>query len=123
MDAICGARQEIGSALAELPRGTKKEPGYRYEDSNRYYRGRVLVKLREASEEGVELRSLGAELREGFTDEDVPWIYGIVRSLERDGLAAVSGERPAYAAVAEDCPSYGASDQQDEPGETRVRLP
>lgn len=65
-------------------------------------------------------------MREGFAEEDVSWIYGIVRSLERDGLAAVFGERPSCAtdAVAEDRPAYGAEDgERDDPGETRVRLP
>lgn len=124
MGAACSARQAIGDALAQLPRGAKKGSGYVYEDSNRYYRGRVLAKLRDASEGGVELRDLGAGLREGFTEEDVPWIYGVVRSLEKDGLAAVSGERPEHPAdaVGEERARYG-TDEDAEPKETRVKLP
>ena len=124
LGATCSARQKIGGALAGLSRGAKKEPGYRYEDSNRYYRGRVLARLRDASEEGVELRSLGAEVREGFTDEDAPWIYGVVRSLEKDGLAAISEKRPtgAAGAVAEERARYDAEEGNGSK-ETHVRLP
>ena len=46
-----------------------------------------------------------------FTDDDVPWLHGVVESLERDGLAAVAEERAPYG-------SDGG-----ESGGTRVGLP
>jgi A/G-specific adenine glycosylase len=110
----CRARPEVEEALAKLPRGAKKEPGYRYEETNRYYRGRVLAQLREdasARDEGIDLRDLGRRVREGFTDEDMPWLYGVVESLRKDGLAAVAEEVAAYVT------------DGDERAETRVRLP
>ena len=124
LGATCSARQKIVDALAGLPRGTKKESGYRYEDSNRYYGGRVLARLRDASEEGIELRSLGAKVHEGVTDEDVPWIYGVVRSLEKDGLAIISEKRLADAAdaVAEERARYDAEEDHVPKG-IHIRLP
>ena len=109
----CLARPEVGESLARQPRGAKKEPGYRYEDTNRYLRGRVLAQLREdaaASGGGIDLRELGRQVREGFTDEDVPLLHGVVESLAKDGLA-----------VAEERAAYGSDG--DEKGEMRVRLP
>jgi hypothetical protein len=73
----------------------------------------VLAQLREdaaKSGEGVDLRDLGRRLREGFTDEDVPWLSGVVESLKKDGLA-----------VAEERAAYGSDGDGD--GQTRVRLP
>jgi hypothetical protein len=103
----------VGEALVRLPRAARKEPGYRYEGTNRYYRGRVLAQLREdasASDEEIDLRDLGRRVCEGFTDEDVPWLYGVVESLRKDGLAAVPEERAAY----------GSDDAES--GEARVKL-
>jgi len=82
--------------------GTGKSAGYRYEGTNRYYRGRVLAALRALpvdAPEGVELRELGSALRPDFTEDELPWISGVVESLRQDGLAAVTAiqeERPAY---------------------------
>jgi hypothetical protein len=76
----------VGEALVRLPRAARKEPGYRYEGTNRYHRGRVLAQLREdasASDEEIDLRDLGRRVCEGFTDDDVPWLYGVVESLRK----------------------------------------
>lgn len=109
LEAVCRARPAMGS-VAPAPREprAKKGSGHRYEDSNRYYRGRVLARLRE-SEEGVDLRELGRGLRDGFGEEDLTWIRGVVESLQSDGLA-----------VAEERAAYG---EGEDPGEARVRLP
>lgn len=129
----CRARARISGALAALPRPPKAETAYRYEDSNRYLRGRVLARLREAPAAGVSLRELGAALREGFGEGDLDRIRTVVESLEKDGLAAVYGQQPhdnRAEAVAETRPAYGTERevQREEParlpdGETRVRLP
>jgi hypothetical protein len=50
-------------------------------------------------------------VREGFTDEDVPWLYGVVESLRKDGLAVVAEESAAY------------TTDGGQRAETRVRLP
>jgi hypothetical protein len=65
-------------------------------------------------------------LREGVAEEDVSWIYGVVRSFERDGLAVVFEERRSCAtdALVEDGLAYGAEDsERDDLSEARVRLP
>jgi A/G-specific adenine glycosylase len=119
---LCAARPTIRAKLATLPRA--ENAARRYEGSNRYHRGRVLAALREAPEGGVALRELGEGLREGFGEGDLPWLLGVVGSLEKDGLVVVSsaGERPR--AVAEDRAAYGADRPGNPPGaNTRVSLP
>ena len=129
----CRASEGIRDALSAAPRHPKK-PGHAYEGSNRYYRGRVLAKLRGAPEEGITLSDLGAALREGFTDDDLPWVEGIVRSLEKDGLAVFDAAsrvgvkttaRNAVEAVAEKRADYGTgvSGGAEELATVRVRLP
>ena len=113
--AACHARPTIADALGELPRRpTRKSP--RYDGSNRYYRGRVLAELRglpvdEGAESGIPIHDLGERVSEGFGTDDVPWLYGVVESLARDGLATVAKDAPAYDAAV------------SEPGEVRVKLP
>jgi hypothetical protein len=106
-----------------LPRGEKAT--YRYEGSNRYYRGRVLAALREAPEEGVPLRELGEGLREGFGEQDLPWLRNVVESLEKDGLVRVSSTRDRSQTVTEECARYGIRCPCSPPcgGATRVSLP
>ena len=123
----CRARETIHDALAATPRSPQK-PGHKYEGSNRYYRGRVLARLREAPEGGVTLRDLGVALRDGFTDEDLPWVEAVAYSLEKDGLAVldrISRKPDTVDAVAEGHPAYGAGDSEGAGGlgAARVRLP
>jgi hypothetical protein len=119
---LCAARPTIWGTIASLPHAERAT--YRYEGSNRYYRGRVLAALREAPEGGVPLRELGEGLREGFAEEDLPWLRGVVESLERDGLVRVSSAREWPQAVAEERAAYGADRPEDPPhAATRVSLP
>ena len=74
--------------MTSLPRA--ENATFRYEGSNRYYRGRVLAVLRETSEESIPLHELGTILREDFGDEDLSRLSGILESLEKDGLVKVS---------------------------------
>ncbi len=108
---VCRSHPGITEALANTPRRARKSPELRYEDSNRYLRGRVLAQLRDgpADGEGIALRELGGMLREGFTEDDVPRLYEVVESLKKDGL--VAEEQAPYLTEGED------------PGEPRVRLP
>ena len=89
----CLAHPKMQAALAALPRaGGKAASTPRYEETNRYLRGRALAVLREAPPEGVALNELGKALREGFGDADLPWLRGVVETLRKDGLARVSPE-------------------------------
>ena len=51
------------------------------------------------------------EMGNGFTDEDLPWLYGVVERLKKHGLAVVAEVRAAY----------GSDGTESE--EARVRLP
>jgi A/G-specific adenine glycosylase len=119
---LCTARPTIRGTIASLPRAERAT--YRYEGSNRYYRGRVLAVLREAPSGGIPLRELGEGLREDFGEEELPWLRGVVESLEKDGLARLCPAKDDLQSVAEGRSAYGA----DRPGGTahapvRVRLP
>jgi A/G-specific adenine glycosylase len=122
LSGLCAARPMIQGSLATLP-GAEKA-AHKYEGSNRYYRGRVLAMLREAPEEGIPLHELGEGLCEGFGEEDLPWLRGVVEGLEKDGLLRASSARDWPQAVAEERAAYGADRSEDPPYATmRVSLP
>lgn len=118
LQAECRAYPAIQSAIAGLPRGTRLKAEAPFAGSNRYYRGRVLAALRDLPEQdaasGIDLNRLGPQVREGFTDADVPWLYDVVTGLARDGLAHAAEESPAY-----DADPAPLTD----PGSVRVKLP
>lgn len=97
----CRAFPGVGEMPAAGDKGqAARRPAYRYEGSDRYYRGRVLARLREeyardGAEEGIPLDELGARVRDGFAAGDVSWLRGVVDGLARDGLA-IAEERPIY---------------------------
>lgn len=99
----CRARPAIGAAIAALPRRMPSAGSrFRYEDSNRYVRGRVLAHLRDRVDADgfggvLSIAELGSRLRGDFSAEHVPWLTGVIDSLAKDGLA-VAEERPVYEA-------------------------
>jgi A/G-specific adenine glycosylase len=109
----CRAFPAILSALGELPRGVRLKRETPFEGSNRFYRGRVLAALREQRDDGIALNDLGPRVRDGFADTHLPWLYGVVQGLARDGLAQ----------VAEDAPTYDAGKDAESIGNRRVKLP
>lgn len=116
----CRAFPAIQSAIGELPRGPRAKPEAPFAGSNRYYRGRVVAALRElaADDAGIDLRTLGPRVRVGFGDEDVPWLYDVVRGLARDGLALAAEESPSY-----DAGTTSPDEPRTDPPDLRVRLP
>lgn len=96
MQTDCVAFPTMLATLAELPKGTRRKQEGAFEGSNRFYRGRAIAALREA-DSGLDLGDLGARLRDDYSEQDLPWLVDLVRSLERDGLA-VAEERPTYEA-------------------------
>ena len=122
LSALCAARPTIRAKLATLPRAERA--ARRYEGSNRYYRGRALAALRGAPEGGVTLRELGEGLREGFGEEDLPWLLGVVGSLDKDGLVRMSSAEGRSEVLAEEQAAYGSGRPEDPPRAwSRVSLP
>lgn len=113
MQSVCRAFPTILTALGELPRGVRLKREAPFTGSNRFYRGRVLDALREHSSTGISLTELGPRIRDDFGEGDLPWLYDVVRGLQRDGLAM----------VAEESQTYDAGDQEETLGEQRVKLP
>lgn len=77
-----------------------------FEQTSRYFRGRIVHELREHEGEGIAVSELGLVLKEDFTDLDMPWLIELVQGLERDGLAAIAEAEAEY-----------------DVSETRIRLP
>lgn len=112
MQHDCEAFPSIQSTLKTLPKGTRLKQEGTFEGSNRWYRGRAIEALRTA-QSGLTLIDLGAHLRPDFTPSDLPWLFELVRGLERDGLAS----------IAEDRPEYSVEGDGEPVGEVVVRLP
>jgi ribosomal protein L12E/L44/L45/RPP1/RPP2 len=115
-------------ALAALPRAQKTARTPRYEDTNRYLRGRVLARLREeADPEGLPLPELARLLQRDGADVEPIGLMAVVESLERDGLARVtplserSAGHPAGAGAEERAP-YAAGEKREDPTEIRLSL-
>jgi A/G-specific adenine glycosylase len=111
----CNAFPLVQTLLIARTTPASPSPSQPFEKTTRYFRGRIVEALRKLPEHdrsGIDLASLGSRVREGFSDDDVPWLRGLVDGLQRDGLAV----------VAEDSPVYDAEGGVD-PSRARVRLP
>ncbi len=65
-----------------------------YAGSNRFYRGRAIEALRQLGPgEALPLLALGRQLKEGFGDDDMPWLRTLVDGLARDGLLALDDDQ------------------------------
>jgi hypothetical protein len=95
----------IRGLLASLPRGEKA--AYRYEGSNRYYRGRVLAALREAPEEGILPARARRRLTRGFRRAGPALAPKRCGEPGKDGLVRVSSTRDRPQTVTEERARYG----------------
>ncbi len=119
----CRARMEASSV--GWPRPERESPTYRYEDSHRYHRGRVLAELREVSHagsEGIAFRELGRRVKPDFDERDPQWLYAAVGSLCKDGLAKVASRPETPGMVAEERAPYGVG-SEERSLEQKVSLP
>ena len=65
-----------------------------YAGSNRFYRGRAIEALRQLGPgQTLPLPALGRQLKDGFGDDDMPWLRTLVDGLARDGLLALDDEQ------------------------------
>jgi len=84
----CKAAGTFMSGRAAIAEGRARYQTSRFQGSTRYYRGRILQRLREAADgQGLSLLQLGNGLKPGFAEADLAWLEGLVAGLERDGLA------------------------------------
>ncbi|MBI4200065.1 MAG: A/G-specific adenine glycosylase [Chloroflexi bacterium] len=61
-----------------------------FRGSSRYYRGRIVHQLRLLPPgESVALEELGTRVKTTFAVTELPWLYRLVATLEREGLARV----------------------------------
>jgi hypothetical protein len=93
-----------------------------FEQTNRYYRGRILDELRAHQGEGVSLAEMGPAVKPEFSESDYPWLLELVTALERDGLLVIDDRPPAQVPVgmvAEDSAVYDAGSVET----IKVRLP
>jgi A/G-specific adenine glycosylase len=65
-----------------------------YNGSNRFYRGRAIEALRQlVPGESMPLAALGRQIKQGFGDDDMPWLRALAEGLARDGLLALEGDQ------------------------------
>jgi A/G-specific adenine glycosylase len=98
----CAAFPAIQSAITARRSRPRPEPVEPFENTNRYYRGRIVETLRSlpnGEDQGIPLDELGAAIRRDFSGTDRPWLENLVRGLQRDGLAMVAEESPDYDAT------------------------
>jgi A/G-specific adenine glycosylase len=95
LQAECRAFPTIQSLIATRAERTDDNPPF--EQTSRYFRGRLLAELRDAHpDRGIPLASLGPRIRPDFTEDHLPWLRGLVHGLARDGLALVAEAAPPY---------------------------
>jgi A/G-specific adenine glycosylase len=97
---VCRSADDFLTGRAS-PTAIRRTPPYRFEESNRFYRGRILARLRslpeaDASSPGIDLNDLGRSIRDDFDDGHIDWLRGIVGGLAKDGLASISEESAVY---------------------------
>lgn len=112
VQAHCRAFPAILTAVQQHTATRRATGATPFVGSSRWYRGRILAALRAAPpDQGLTLADIGQQIREGFSDRDLPWLQQLVGGLARDGLATIAEESPAYDAAPPD------------PRQRRVRLP
>jgi A/G-specific adenine glycosylase len=94
LQRACAAYPAIQTAIKEIPVGTRLKREGTWEGSNRQARGRIVDTLRQHP--ALLIDDLGGRIRPAYTEQDRPWLYDLVRALERDGLAKVAEEDGTY---------------------------
>jgi A/G-specific adenine glycosylase len=94
LQADCSAYPVIQTNIAELPVGARLKNEAAFHGSNRQFRGRVVEELRRQPRST--LAQLGPLVKSGFADEDLPWLYGVITGLARDGLVTIQEAAAHY---------------------------
>lgn len=79
-----------GAVLRQVRKVAEKKASYQtqpFTSSNRYFRGRIIDLLRsQPVGSRISLAVLGAHIKQGFDDDDLPWLRQLVEGLAKDGL-------------------------------------
>lgn len=90
---LCVARPllaAVSDGAGRLADGGKGRTSQPFVGSRRYYRGRIVAALRELEEgEALDLFALGRIVKPAFSADDLPWLEGLLRDLQKDGLATL----------------------------------
>lgn len=123
LQEMCAARPEIQTIIAQQPKGARAARELPFKESNRYFRGRVidLLRDRDLAHVGLTLEEIGPQVRAEFADADLPWLFEVVRGLEKDGLAMVAEEEPVYDSVI--ATNVAKDELPPELGSLRIKLP
>jgi A/G-specific adenine glycosylase len=90
----CAAFPAIQTDIAELPVGVRLKNEAAFHGSNRQFRGRVVEELRRTP--NATLAELGPKVKTDFAEHDLPWLYGVVSGLARDGLVTIREPAAEY---------------------------
>ena len=125
LQEMCAAWPEIQTVIAQQPKNSRAAKEIPFKESNRYFRGRVidLLRDRDLAHAGMTLEEIGPQVRSEFVEADLPWLFEVVRGLEKDGLAMVAEDEPVYDAATK---ANGAKDElltANELGSLRIKLP
>jgi A/G-specific adenine glycosylase len=91
---------EARASYDAKPANSRRKPGYTreselpFEQTSRYFRGRLVDALRSLPSSGsLPLAELGPRIKPDYTHADLPWLRALVHGLARDGLArTVAGD-------------------------------
>ena len=74
------------------------KPVERFEETTRYFRGRIVEALRDpdCARAGLSFEEIGRQIKPDYSSELLPWVTDLIRGLERDGLAAIAEEPAGY---------------------------
>lgn len=102
--AGCDSRGWVKPVEAPRQRAAESRIAYRvkarFEETSRYFRGRVVDVLRELPNgRSIEMEALGPRVRPDFDVTRLPWLRDLIDGLERDGLLVVSADAPTRIAL------------------------
>jgi A/G-specific adenine glycosylase len=130
---ICKAAPTIGAALAEQQGARRRaartgERATPFTSTARFFRGQTLRALGAHPDEvGLDLDTLGPQVKADYTPADRPWLYDLVTALHKDRLVSVRPQPTATTALRESRAAYAAGEGQEgtelDLTTVRVRLP
>jgi A/G-specific adenine glycosylase len=84
---------ESGVSYGSQSRPKRQTATIPFEQTSRYFRGRVVDALRElAPDTALPLAALGPRVKSDYSDADLPWLRKLAQGLARDGLARLDGK-------------------------------